>query len=176
MFPPPGRWVLQAKCRGSDLDSFFPEVSRTRTKATDIGPALELCAQCPVLDQCSSYADTHPEVTGIWGGAERRGPVKQRRPAQIRVAGHTVAHWVDSLAGLEARPGKWAQVGRWNGKHTAFRVETAVQQELAARDQGQTDELRAASNRNGSTLWARQCAMDDEQPPHFTAQVMSNNS
>jgi WhiB family redox-sensing transcriptional regulator len=51
-------------------------------------PAKRICADCPVLDACRSYALARPELLGIWGGLtepERRA-LRSRRPGEMGVA------------------------------------------------------------------------------------------
>lgn len=54
-------WSAQGACRDSDVD-FFP------TPAQDPGPALELCARCPVQVECLEHALWNGEAFGVWGG------------------------------------------------------------------------------------------------------------
>lgn len=41
--------------------------------------AADLCAACPVLDLCATYADAAPERWHVWGGRDRARPDLQRR-------------------------------------------------------------------------------------------------
>lgn len=34
----------------------------------NVTKALELCARCPVLDQCRAWAESEPEFSGVAGG------------------------------------------------------------------------------------------------------------
>ena len=55
------RWRELAACRGADLDLFFP------SRGESAGPARQVCAACPVRQQCLDYAITNRIVHGIWG-------------------------------------------------------------------------------------------------------------
>lgn len=48
--PGPGPWVLEGACADLDVDLFFPGPGQ------HAGPAREVCASCPVMAPCRSYA------------------------------------------------------------------------------------------------------------------------
>ena len=77
---PPGDWVDQAACRGSDLATFFPLVGDRRTYLT----AIAICGDCPVSRECLDYAVANRIGYGVWGGMNvdrrRRLVGKFRRP------------------------------------------------------------------------------------------------
>lgn len=79
-------WMADAACAGADPAAFFPE------RGEDTGPALALCARCPVVDECRTYALEQPGRTdhGVWGGTSAR----ERR--RLRAGGKAVE--------LEAEP------------------------------------------------------------------------
>jgi WhiB family transcriptional regulator, redox-sensing transcriptional regulator len=66
------RWREQAVCRGTALNLFYPE------RGESAGPARQVCAACPVRQQCLEYALTNRITSGIWGGLTER----ERRPLQ----------------------------------------------------------------------------------------------
>jgi WhiB family redox-sensing transcriptional regulator len=71
-------WRHQAACRGADTDLFFPE------SEAGAGPALAICAACPVRDECLEFALTTNQPDGVWGGAtesQRRRLRRSRRRA-----------------------------------------------------------------------------------------------
>lgn len=55
-------WFARALCRGRGPAEFFPASKHTTREVK------ELCARCPVLDQCLDYAVASPELGGIWAG------------------------------------------------------------------------------------------------------------
>jgi WhiB family redox-sensing transcriptional regulator len=57
-------WAGRGACRTSDPELFFP----TGTSAEEAVEAKQVCATCPVLAECRSYAIRHAEPDGIWGG------------------------------------------------------------------------------------------------------------
>ncbi|MFQ5947741.1 MAG: WhiB family transcriptional regulator [Acidimicrobiia bacterium] len=59
-------WVELAACRGVDPGLFFPG------QQGDSGPALAICATCPVRVQCLEWALEVREPYGIWGGTTER--------------------------------------------------------------------------------------------------------
>lgn len=61
-------WADRAACAG------HPELTDERTKLR-ARQALELCRQCPVVEQCRAWADTERTYVGVAGGrvyTERR--------------------------------------------------------------------------------------------------------
>ena len=56
------RWRERAACRGARIEVFFPGRGETA------GPARQVCAQCPVRQQCLEFAVSNRIVDGIWGG------------------------------------------------------------------------------------------------------------
>lgn len=78
----PGRWVNEAACANTPADAidgmFFPPKQGRVTEAT-----RELCAACPVQEQCLEFALAQaPNLFGVWGGfsaAEREDIARMRR-------------------------------------------------------------------------------------------------
>lgn len=69
-------WVIDASCRGSDPDAWFPERGvPTRENLL----AREICGTCPVRDECAEYGAG--EIYGVWGGQTP----SQRRDARSEV-------------------------------------------------------------------------------------------
>jgi WhiB family redox-sensing transcriptional regulator len=69
-------WKEKAACRNLDTSLFFPD------SEADAGPAKEVCAGCPVREQCLQFALDTRQRDGVWGGmteTERRRI--RRRPA-----------------------------------------------------------------------------------------------
>jgi WhiB family redox-sensing transcriptional regulator len=64
--PPPGRWVEHAACKGTDLDDWFP------VRGGSLTALRAICAACPVIDRCRTYALAHPSLIGVWGGTSER--------------------------------------------------------------------------------------------------------
>lgn len=62
-------WQMQGACRGMDSASFFhPEGERGPARANREARAKEVCAGCPVLQQCRRHALAAHEPYGVWGG------------------------------------------------------------------------------------------------------------
>lgn len=60
-------WQVDAACKGSNPDLFFPDRGASTRKAKAI------CASCPVKRECLDYAVEMNEKFGIWGGVSERG-------------------------------------------------------------------------------------------------------
>ena len=70
-------WRNDAACLDEDPELFFPEGESERYQR-QIEAALEVCATCPVIEECLSYALEADQRTGIWGGttAEQRRRIR----------------------------------------------------------------------------------------------------
>ena len=67
VFSGPLPWTKDAACQGQ-TDLFFPPAGeRPETRARREAKAGELCAACPVLAQCRTWARENREY-GFWGG------------------------------------------------------------------------------------------------------------
>ena len=73
-------WRLQAACRGKDTSIFFPEDEDT--PADD--EAKEICAGCPVREQCLVWALSTHQPYGIFGGLTTTNRTRVQR--RIRYA------------------------------------------------------------------------------------------
>lgn len=74
------QWQDRAACRESDSDLFFepdnewPVVRVRREQA-----AKKVCAACPVRADCLRFAESGPEVFGVWGGTTQRERASRKR-------------------------------------------------------------------------------------------------
>ena len=59
-------WQADGACRDMDPALFFP-VSSVGSNI-DWAPALNACAECPVVEQCLDYALRTDQRFGVWGG------------------------------------------------------------------------------------------------------------
>lgn len=65
------QWFGEAACRGRNAELFFhPDRERGPSRAHRVARAKEVCATCPVKQQCLEHALSVPEVYGIWGGMD----------------------------------------------------------------------------------------------------------
>ncbi len=81
-------WRQQAACSGVDTSIFFP------ASDADARPAKDVCATCPVRDQCLDWALATRQEDGVWGGltdSERRRLRRRRRDAARRAAAASAA-------------------------------------------------------------------------------------
>lgn len=65
--PPDETWRLDAACRGSDPNLFYPAHPNDRCDA-----ARAVCATCRVQDRCLEYALEFEEKFGVWGGRNQQ--------------------------------------------------------------------------------------------------------
>ena len=72
-------WQLYGACRTlADPDVMFP-VGKGGPTATQERQAKAICADCPVIQQCRTWALNNREEWGVWGGmseADRRAALK----------------------------------------------------------------------------------------------------
>lgn len=75
-------WRGQAACRNLDTEIFFPD------SEADAGPALSVCAACPVRAECLDWAIATRQHDGVWGGTteSERKRIRRRRAAAARTA------------------------------------------------------------------------------------------
>ena len=59
-------WWHRAACRNVGLERFFPP------QGAPVAPAKAVCATCPVVAACRTYALVNDERFGIWGGLTER--------------------------------------------------------------------------------------------------------
>ena len=84
-----------ASCKGMDANLFFPHKGNQASVAT----AKQVCAGCPVADECRGYALRYKLRHGIWGGTTE----KDRRPG---VAGRRTVATPDRVAAVMALTGQ----------------------------------------------------------------------
>jgi WhiB family transcriptional regulator, redox-sensing transcriptional regulator len=66
-------WRLRAACRTVDSTVFFsPDRERGPAREAREARAKAICAGCPVIRECASYALTAGERYGVWGGLSER--------------------------------------------------------------------------------------------------------
>jgi WhiB family redox-sensing transcriptional regulator len=61
----PGEWARRGACVGAPVDLFFPKKKGYRR-------AREMCARCPVLTECRTWALEEQPSAGMWGGLTAR--------------------------------------------------------------------------------------------------------
>ena len=62
-------WRLQAACRDIDSAVFFPaDGERHPERSAREARAKAICARCPVIRECATYALGAGERYGVWGG------------------------------------------------------------------------------------------------------------
>lgn len=61
-------WQLHAKCRGLPVEQFYPTGSSIGATRHTEQTAKQICATCPVMNECRAHALEVREPYGIWGG------------------------------------------------------------------------------------------------------------
>lgn len=62
-------WQVAAACRGMPSAFFFhPWGERGTDRIERVRRAKEVCAGCPVIDECRRHAIRSGELYGVWGG------------------------------------------------------------------------------------------------------------
>ncbi|MEV4093836.1 WhiB family transcriptional regulator [Streptosporangium saharense] len=87
--PPAESWRDRAACRSADdPEIFFPKVSAMRgargAETRAYAAAQQVCARCPVQQECRAYALDRDEQYGMWGGmtpGQRRRLLNQMKAA-----------------------------------------------------------------------------------------------
>lgn len=81
-------WQLEAACREADSQIFFhPSGERGARHHAREQAAKQVCARCPVLLTCRSYALDTQEPYGVWGGLSEEE--RQVQTARARRRGRT---------------------------------------------------------------------------------------
>ncbi|WP_026919415.1 WhiB family transcriptional regulator [Gordonia shandongensis] len=79
---------MNGNCRGLESSIFFhPEGERGAARMRRERRAKQVCAACPVLEQCRSHALRVDEPYGIWGGLTESERNLLRRRTPHRIAG-----------------------------------------------------------------------------------------
>ncbi len=71
-------WRIDAACRDTDPDLFFP-VGTTGPAVDQIASAKEVCNTCPAQNKCLDFALTTNQDSGVWGGTSEDERRKLRR-------------------------------------------------------------------------------------------------
>jgi WhiB family redox-sensing transcriptional regulator len=84
MATPDWAWQRDAACRGDDVGLFFGlDGERGDAKAQRERKAKAICSQCPVRNECLSYA-VETRQLGFWGGLNDDQRQSERRRRQRR--------------------------------------------------------------------------------------------
>ncbi|GAA1877459.1 WhiB family transcriptional regulator [Pseudonocardia ailaonensis] len=79
-------WQRHGACRGMDSGFFFhPENERGPARTNRERRAKEICAACPVIEQCRRHALEVQEPYGVWGGLS-----EHERDAIVRDSSRTL--------------------------------------------------------------------------------------
>ena len=69
-------WQVDANCRGTDWEAFFPDDGGSSVEAKRI------CARCTVRVECLTYSIVHEIKDGVWGGThetERKALIREHK-------------------------------------------------------------------------------------------------
>jgi WhiB family redox-sensing transcriptional regulator len=73
-------WRAASACLSADPELFFP-IAHGAVADRQVSRALQVCAGCPVRQQCLDFAMQTAEMTGIWGGTTPEERIRARRKA-----------------------------------------------------------------------------------------------
>lgn len=170
---PPGDWARRGRCRSVPVNVFFP--GRGDTAA--ITQAREICARCPVLEECRAYALAAPqELLGVWGGLsgkERREARRELAQQETTVgvvpaaAGRTRRAWRGSLyrqlETLLDHEGAWARVVRYPSKHSGAAMASLLRNGQRTVPDGRFEYEGRLNDEGGSDLFARYLGPDEAE-------------
>jgi WhiB family redox-sensing transcriptional regulator len=77
------KWTEQAACKGMDTNLFFPD-DRTPQNSSKYDVAKQVCAECPVKEECLTYAIENDIRVGMFGGMSRKQRRVEARMRKIR--------------------------------------------------------------------------------------------
>ncbi|GAA1987058.1 WhiB family transcriptional regulator [Catenulispora subtropica] len=81
------QWQDRAACHDYGSDLFFEPDNELRVvRARREQAAKRVCAACPVRAECLRFAESGPEVFGVWGGTTQRERAVRRRRRKRRAA------------------------------------------------------------------------------------------
>lgn len=69
-------WLEHAACAGRDPRAFFANGCHSREQ---VKAAKQVCAACPVREECAQWAISTGEKNGVWGGMSQKELRKKRR-------------------------------------------------------------------------------------------------
>jgi len=79
-------WRDKSACLTVDPELYFPDCN-TGPALDQIDKAKQVCAQCPVVENCLQYAIESNQDSGVWGGlSEDERRALKRRAARARRA------------------------------------------------------------------------------------------
>lgn len=87
-------WQMRGACRGMDSGDFFhPDGERGAARARREERAKQVCARCPVVEECRRHALAVHEPYGVWGGLSEaeRDHIVRGSTRSLRV-GDAVVH------------------------------------------------------------------------------------
>ncbi|GAB3113337.1 WhiB family transcriptional regulator [Janibacter alkaliphilus] len=84
-------WQYEGACRATGSELFYhPEGERGAKRRMRDASAKEICAGCPVLQQCRDHSIAIREPFGVWGGLtedERARAIAAAERTATRLAG-----------------------------------------------------------------------------------------
>ena len=92
-------WLEHANCKNMDTNLFFPQDGHNVLSFVH-----EVCAECPVSEECFWYANESSSDTGIFGGMSARKRQMWRTKNKVTL-GMSKQDWEDSkYRGILRRP------------------------------------------------------------------------
>jgi Transcription factor WhiB/Homeodomain-like domain len=81
-------WRHRAACRNLDPEIFFPVAEIGPARARQERRAKAVCARCPVVAECLTWALETGQAYGVWGGTTEHERRAQRRPRETSAPRH----------------------------------------------------------------------------------------
>ncbi len=166
--PFPGPWRYDGACREVPSAIFFPGRGEEATAARAV------CAACPVVEECRSYALGVAGLKGVWGGlsehdrtdlrrqAEEAGAVAESAPpSPPGPASSPAGTLMAQLEQLVDHEGQWAQVGRFASAHSASAMASLLRHRRRPVPPGRWCFEGYVDDQGGSELWARYQGLED---------------
>lgn len=103
-------WMIWSACQYADPELFFaPDGERQLDRTIREAQAKEVCAACPVMGSCASFAAEYPELTkhGVWAGVgddERESAKRRKRRTQERAAAAKKAKTLNAAVAPQQTP------------------------------------------------------------------------
>ena len=92
-------WKQHAACRDIPTDMFFP------ARGESVTAVKQICAECPVRQECLDYSLNIPNCVGIWGGLSGRERRNYRRDLRIAENAAPIRHGTSGGYHAEIRRG-----------------------------------------------------------------------
>lgn len=95
-------WMPMANCRNMDTDLFFPKLGGNMD-----GFVREVCLECPVIEECTWYANETKADHGMFGGMTPDERMRWRKKNKVAL-GQSRNDWENNRGYLRQPVGEWS--------------------------------------------------------------------